>query len=66
MKSDLHGAYIEIIKSKSPTLIDQKGIIIQETLHTFSVINEKNQLKIFPKENSVFKFQTINKQVHQI
>lgn len=42
---DLHGALVEINKSKNDCLIGIKGIIILETKNTFNVIQKNNTVK---------------------
>ena len=38
LKSDLHGVEIEVIKSKSYSLVGIKGIVLQENFSTFKII----------------------------
>ena len=38
LKSDFHGAEIEVTKSKCYSLVGLKGIVIQETFSTFKII----------------------------
>jgi RNase P/RNase MRP subunit p29 len=38
IKADFTGAYIKIIKSLNPTLINIKGIVAKETMRTFVIV----------------------------
>ena len=54
LKADYHGAIVAVTKSKTPSLIGQAGIIIQETKNTFKIVTRDDKLKTIPKENSIF------------
>ncbi|KAM4722998.1 ribonuclease P protein subunit p29 [Rhinophrynus dorsalis] len=54
LKADLHGALVMVSKSKCPSYVGLKGIILQETKHVFKIISEDDQLKVVPKLNCVF------------
>lgn len=58
LQCDLHGALVQVTKSKCPSFIGLKGIVIQETQQTFKIITQKDELKILPKSHSVFKFES--------
>jgi len=45
LKSDFHGSILSVKESKNPTLIGQKGIVIQETHGSFKIINEQDKIK---------------------
>ena len=45
IKADYHGAKFLVTRSKNPTLIGQKGIVVQETRNTFVIINERNLIR---------------------
>ncbi|KAK5578864.1 hypothetical protein RB653_008539 [Dictyostelium firmibasis] len=63
LKADLHGAIIIVTKSKCPTFVGQKGIIIQETENTFKIITKENKLNIIPKEQCQFYLECCNQVV---
>lgn len=44
IKADYHGAKFLVVRSKNPTLVGQKGIVIQETRNTFVLINEHSSI----------------------
>ncbi|KAI0781032.1 RNase P/MRP, p29 subunit [Trametes elegans] len=56
IKADFHGAVITVRQSKNPCLVGLSGIVIHETENAFKVITAKDQLKLIPKQNSVFVF----------
>ncbi|KZT22414.1 RNase P/MRP, p29 subunit [Neolentinus lepideus HHB14362 ss-1] len=56
VKADFHGSYITVCQAKNPALVGSSGIVILETENAFRVINKKNQVKLLPKQNSIFKF----------
>ncbi|TFK21488.1 hypothetical protein FA15DRAFT_758702 [Coprinopsis marcescibilis] len=58
LKADFHGAFLTVKKAKNPCLIGLEGIIIHETENAFKVITEKDQVKLLPKQNSIFTFAT--------
>ncbi|PRP79612.1 RNase P protein subunit [Planoprotostelium fungivorum] len=54
LKLDYHGAIVTVTRSKCPTYIGQKGIIVQETENTFKIVTKENKLKVIPKAHSEF------------
>ncbi len=54
LKADYHGAMVTVTQSKTPSLIGQTGIIIQETKNVFKLVTRDDKLKMIPKQNSVF------------
>ena len=54
LKADYHGAIVIVSKSKTPSLIGQTGIILQETKNVFKIVTKENKVKMIPKENSIF------------
>ena len=57
LKADFHGAIFTVIRSKCPTLIGVRGIVLQETENVLRMITEPDRLVTVPKQNSVFLFQ---------
>lgn len=55
LKCDYHGAMMEVVRCRSPSRIGIRGICIKENRNTFELITENNQLKLIPKEMTVFK-----------
>ena len=56
LKADLHGAKLEVLRSKCKTLVGKKGFVVMETKHTFRLIQEDSKLVTIPKKASVFSF----------
>nr|SVE74527.1 EOG090X0GV5 [Daphnia barbata] len=55
-KADYHGCLLMVTRSKCPSYIGAKGIVVLETKNTFQIICDDNQLRILPKRDSVFTF----------
>ncbi|KAI0831208.1 RNase P/MRP, p29 subunit [Trametes gibbosa] len=56
IKADFHGAVVTVRQSKNPCLVGLSGIVVHETENAFKVITQKDQLKLIPKQNSIFAF----------
>ncbi|WWC67061.1 uncharacterized protein I206_100968 [Kwoniella pini CBS 10737] len=55
-KADLTGMKIQITSAKNPSLIGQKGIIIEETYSTFRLVtSHESKVKVIPKSGSLFR-----------
>lgn len=54
VKADFHGSLLTVRQSKNPCLVGLSGIVIHETENAFKVITRKDQLKLIPKQNSIF------------
>lgn len=54
VKADFHGSLLAVRQSKNPCLVGLSGIVIHETENAFKVITPKDQLKLIPKQNSIF------------
>lgn len=55
--ADFHGAKLKVVRSRCLSRVALKGIVIRDTKFTFEVITEKNEVKIVPKEYTVFQFE---------
>lgn len=55
--ADMHGANIEVVRSRCPSRVGLKGIVIRDTKFTFEIITTKNQVKALPKEHTMFRFE---------
>lgn len=55
-KIEYYGAMVEVTSAKCPSLVGLKGIIIEETKRTFSIVLTNNKMKVLPKLHMVFKF----------
>ncbi|XP_075432417.1 ribonuclease P protein subunit p29 isoform X2 [Ascaphus truei] len=58
LKPDAQPQMIQITKSKCPSYVGLKGIILQEMKHVFKVITKEDTLKVVPKLNCVFSVET--------
>ncbi|ESO05603.1 hypothetical protein HELRODRAFT_77533 [Helobdella robusta] len=59
LKADLHGCEIEVCKSKCPSLVGLKGIILIETKNTMNIITRSNEVKKIPKHNCLFSIKVL-------
>ncbi|PPJ59119.1 hypothetical protein CBER1_01748 [Cercospora berteroae] len=55
--ADYHGAMMEVVRSRCPSRVGLKGIVVKDTRFTFEIITARNELKTVPKENTVFRFE---------
>lgn len=55
--ADLHGAMVEVVKSRCVGRVGIRGIIVKDTRETLNVITKKNELKMVPKEYTVFRIE---------
>nr|SVE93964.1 EOG090X0GV5 [Scapholeberis mucronata] len=55
-KADYHGCLLMVTRSKCPSYIGTKGIVVLETKNTFQIICEDDKLRMIPKRDSVFTF----------
>ncbi|CAH0392266.1 unnamed protein product [Bemisia tabaci] len=53
-KQEYIGAMIEVVRSKCPSLVGLRGIVIFETKFTFKIVCEDDISKIIPKASCVF------------
>ncbi|KAK9783772.1 putative Ribonuclease P protein subunit [Seiridium cardinale] len=53
--ADYHGAEVEVCRSRNPSRVGLKGIVIKDTRFTFEIITRKNQVKTVPKEGTTFR-----------
>lgn len=60
LKADYHGAIFTVIRSRSPTHVGQRGILIQETQETFVIVSPTNAVKVLPKRDTIFSFSLPN------
>ncbi|KAF2861113.1 RNase P/MRP, p29 subunit [Piedraia hortae CBS 480.64] len=55
LTADYHGALITVVKSTCPSRVGIRGIVVKDTMFTFEVVTKKDQLKVLPKEGSIFR-----------
>lgn len=45
MKADFHGADVCVVRSRCPSLVGIRGIVVQDTKSTFRILGEDNVVK---------------------
>jgi len=55
--ADMHGAILEVVRSRCVSRVGLKGIVVRDTKFTFEIITQKNALKAVPKEHTMFRFE---------
>lgn len=55
--ADYHGALVEVSRSRCPSRVGVKGIVVKDTKYTFEIINKASEIKVLPKEHTVFRFE---------
>ncbi|KAI1360834.1 RNase P/MRP, p29 subunit [Xylaria arbuscula] len=53
--ADFHGAELEVSRSRCPSRVGVRGIVVKDTRFTFEVITPQNLVKILPKEGTMFR-----------
>ncbi|KAL5504010.1 POP4 [Sanghuangporus vaninii] len=56
VKADFHGSIITVKQARNPCLIGLSGIVIHETANALKVITVRNQVKLIPKQGTIFTF----------
>lgn len=54
--ADYHGAELEVVRSRCVSRVGVKGIVIKDSKGVFEIITKDNNLKVVPKENTIFRF----------
>uniref|UniRef100_A0A0A1XQK4 Ribonuclease P protein subunit p29 n=4 Tax=Zeugodacus cucurbitae TaxID=28588 RepID=A0A0A1XQK4_ZEUCU len=54
MRTDLHGAKIEVMESKCETLKGMIGVVVLDTKNTFTLVGMDDRIRMVPKADSVF------------
>jgi ribonuclease P protein subunit POP4 len=54
VRADYHGAFLRVVQSKCPSLVGKNGLVVQETLNTFVLIQSDNRSVVIPKTGSIF------------
>ncbi len=54
--ADYHGAMLEVVRSRCVSRVGLKGIVVKDTKFTFEMITKRNELKVVPKEHTIFRF----------
>jgi ribonuclease P protein subunit POP4 len=54
--ADFHGAELEVVRSRCPSRVGLKGIVLRDSKFAFTLVTSKNEVKVCPKEHTVFRF----------
>ncbi|GAB1733249.1 hypothetical protein NU195Hw_g8456t1 [Hortaea werneckii] len=57
VSADYHGALLEVTRSRCLSRVGVKGIVLKDTKFTFEVVTARDEVKVLPKEHSVFRFE---------
>lgn len=55
--ADMHGAILEVVRSRCPSRVGLKGIVVRDTKFTFEIITAKHAVKVIPKEHTIFRLE---------
>jgi ribonuclease P protein subunit POP4 len=53
--ADFHGAELEVARSRCVSRVGVKGIVVKDSKFVFEVITPRNEVKILPKEHTIFR-----------
>lgn len=53
--ADFHGAEVEVCRSRCPSRVGIKGIVLKDARFVFEIITKDNKVKTVPKEGTVFR-----------
>ncbi|XP_073948565.1 ribonuclease P/MRP subunit POP4 [Choristoneura fumiferana] len=59
-KSDFHGSYLSVVRSKCPSYVGKSGICIMDTKNTFKLLSKDSVVTTVPKFSSVFEMRIKN------
>ena len=57
VSADFHGAEMEVVRCTDVGKVGIKGIVVRDTKFTFVVVTKKNEVKVLPKKNTVFRYE---------
>ncbi|KAI6906828.1 RNase P/MRP, p29 subunit [Hortaea werneckii] len=57
VSADYHGALLEVTRSRCLSRVGTKGIVVKDTKFTFEVVTMRDEVKVLPKEHTVFRFE---------
>ncbi|KAF2744245.1 ribonuclease-like protein P complex subunit Pop4 [Sporormia fimetaria CBS 119925] len=55
--ADMHGAKMEVVRSRCVSRVGIKGIVVRDSQYTFEIVTEKDKLKTVPKEHTWFRME---------
>ncbi|KAI1822279.1 RNase P/MRP, p29 subunit [Xylaria intraflava] len=53
--ADFHGAEIEVSRSRCPSRVGVRGIVVKDSRFAFEIVTAKDQVKTLPKEATMFR-----------
>lgn len=54
--ADYHGALLTVTRSRCVSRVGVEGIVVKDMKHAFEVVTKKDEVKVLPKEGTIFKF----------
>ena len=57
VSADFHGAGWEVVRCSDVGKVGIKGIVVRDTKFTFVVVTRKDEVKVLPKKNTVFRYE---------
>ena len=55
--ADFHGAEVEVVRSRCVSRVGVRGIVVKDSKFVFEVVTRKDEVKIVPKEHTIFRFE---------
>lgn len=55
--ADYHGAKVTVVRSRCVSRVGIEGIVVKDTKFTFEIITKRDEIKVVPKEHTVFRFE---------
>ncbi|KAI1108145.1 RNase P/MRP, p29 subunit [Nemania sp. NC0429] len=53
--ADFHGAEVEVARSRCPSRVGVRGIVVRDSRFAFELVTRQNQVKTLPKEGTMFR-----------
>ncbi|KAG8628036.1 hypothetical protein KVT40_003909 [Elsinoe batatas] len=53
--ADFHGAVVRVVRSGCVSRVGIRGIVVKDTKFTFEIVTKRDQVKVVPKEGTVFR-----------
>ena len=54
--ADFHGAEVEVVRCGCAGRVGVKGIVVRETKYTFVLVTERDEVRVVPKKETVFRY----------
>ncbi|EXJ55842.1 ribonuclease P protein subunit POP4 [Cladophialophora yegresii CBS 114405] len=55
--ADFHGAQLEVVRCADAGRVGTSGIVIRDTKFTFVLVTAKDEVRVVPKKNTVFRYE---------